>query len=316
MTSFLKNIATFSNLLFIAAVALGIVLPQGAFLSFFLTLPALTVILTVTLLCYPRGFFRQPRKLIPAALLGNLMNYFILGNLIIMGSIFLIRDEKIWVGMVLVAAMPSAVCILSLSEKILTDQLLTLGGVAGTYAAAVILIPLIGIAFLKFIPISYTKLIVLALSLIGLPLIFSRMAVDRNWENHIRSRAGQITDWCYFIIYYTLAARNADLIKKWPVELLLISAIAIAAIILVHVGFLMIRRVYKFDDRYLSPLLLLGTMKNYGLAGVIGLYVFRSEAALPALIFSIFLFLHCIWLKFRAGRPAPGTLSNSEHITE
>ena len=305
MTSFLKNIATSSNLLFIAAIALGMVLPQAAFVTFFFILPALTVILTVTLLRYPRGFFRQPKKLIPATLLGNLMNYIILGNIIILGSIFLIRDEKIWVGMVLIAAMPPAVCILSLGEKILADQLLTLAGLAGTYAAAVILTPLIGIAFLKFIPISYTKLIVLVLSLIALPLIFSRMALDRKWENLIRSRAGQITDGGYFIIYYTLAARNAELIQQWPFELLLISAVAIVSIVLVNGGFFLIRRFYKFDDQYLFSLLLLGTMKNYGLAGVIALYVFHSAAALPALIFSIFMFLYCVWLKVKTGRPSP-----------
>src|SRR5512145_464495 len=161
MMSFIKDLASSSNLLFIAALFLGIFLPQAASVTSFLILPALTVILTLTLLRFPRGFFRKPKKLVPATLLGNLMNYIILGNIIILGSIFLIRDEKIWIGMVLVAAMPPAVAILSLGEKILADQLLTYAGFAGTYVAAFILAPLIGIAFLKFIPISYTKLIVL-----------------------------------------------------------------------------------------------------------------------------------------------------------
>ncbi len=39
--------------------------------------------------------------------------------------------------------------------------MLTLAGFAGTYLGALILTPLIGVAFLKFIPIHYDKLIIL-----------------------------------------------------------------------------------------------------------------------------------------------------------
>ena len=304
MTSVVKNLATSSNLLFIAAIVLGFFLPQAASVTFFLILPALTAIFTVSLLRYPGDFFKKPKKLVPAALLGNLMNYIILGNIIILGSIFLIRDEKIWIGMVLIAAMPPAVCILNLNDTLNADNLLTLGGFAGTYVAAVILTPLIGVAFLKFIPISYTKLIVLALALIALPLIFARMASDRNLKGRIENRAEHIIDGCNFVIFYTLAARNAAVIKKCPVEILMISAIAVLALVLVNAGFFLIRKFYAFDDHYLSSLLLLGTMKDYAMAGVIALYVFSNETALPALIFSVFMFLYCAWLKCKAGQTA------------
>jgi len=299
MTSFVKNFATSSNLLFVAAIALGLLLPQAAYITFYLMLPAFTVILTVSLFRFPLTFFHKPKKLVPATLLGNLMNYIILGNIILLGSIFLIRDENIWIGMVLIAAMPPAVCILSLSDKINVDKLLTLGGFAGTYVAAIILSPLIGVAFLKFIPMSYTKLIVLVLSLIALPLIFSRIATDHNWDGRIVRRAPFIVDGCYFIIYYTLAAHNAALIRKWPIEILLLSVIALVPVLAVYTGFFFIRKLDKFDDSYLWSLVLLGTMKDYGLAGVIALYVFGNETALPALIFSIFMFLYCAWLKSR-----------------
>jgi BASS family bile acid:Na+ symporter len=296
MSSFFPNVATLPHWLYVIAILLGIFLPQGSFVSIFLILPALTVILTVTLLRYPKGFFRNPKRLIPSGLLGNLMNYLVFGNLIILGSIFFIRDEKLWIGMILIAAMPPAFILLSVSDRISADRQLTLGGFAGVHAAAVVLIPLIGVAFLKFIPISYPKLIVLILSLIALPLILSRLIVDRNLEDTIQRQSGITTNICHFLIYYTLAAHCADLIPQRPFEALLIFAIGLAAMGIVILGFFLLRKFFPIDNHRLLALLLLGTMKNYGMAGVIGLYIFGKDTALPALILSVLMFVSCIGL--------------------
>lgn len=297
--SIIKIFATVPNLLFIAAIVLGLYLPQAAPVAYILIMPALMITLTVTLLRFPGGFFKKPRELLSGALWGNLMNYLVLGNLIILGSIFLIRDEKFWTGLVLIAAVPPAVAILPLNEKIRGDKMLTLTGFAGAYVGALILTPLIGIAFLKYIPIHYTKLIILFVALILLPLILSRLAVDRDWEARIHRYEGIISDGCYFVVFYALAAGNALLIRQWPLEILLISLLAFAVVILITLALLLIGRFYKISHSTISSLLLLGTMKNYGLAGGIALYIFNPEAAMPALIFSVFMFLNAVWLKFR-----------------
>lgn len=299
----------FSNLLFILAVLLGIYLPQAVPVASVLILPALMITQTVSLLRFPGGFFNEPRKLIPGALWGNLMNYLVLGNLIILGSIFLIRDEKFWIGLILVAAIPPAVAILPLSKKLRADKMLTLAGFAGTYAGAFILTPLIGIAFLKFIPIHYDKLIIMAFTLIGLPLLLSRIAVDRNWDSRILRHAGSVSDGCFFVVFYALAAANSNLIRKWPMEIILISILAFAAIFLVSIALIIIGRFYKIPPPKITSLMLLGTMKNYGLAGGIALYIFNNEAAVPALIFSVFMFLHIILMKLRARTITPSPAS-------
>lgn len=321
---FVRILATFSNLLFACAILLGLFLPQAAPATFILILPAMTLILTITLLRFPPGFFREPKKLLPGALLGNLMNYLILGNLIILGSIFLIRDEKFWIGLVLIAAVPPAVAILPLSDKLQGNRLLTFAGFAGTYLAALILSPLIGVAFLKFIPVSYDKLIVLFLSLIGLPLIISRIAVDRNWAPVIERHEGPITDVCFFIIFYTLAAHNTQWVKQWSMDILLISLVAVVPILFISFALWLTGKLYKVSRHNISSLLLLGTMKNYGLAGGIALYVFSHEAALPALIFSIFMFIFSMGLTFKmqylsvppppAATPSPPQYSDPTNI--
>lgn len=301
--------ASVSNLLFIASILLGLYLPQAAPVASFLVLPALMIMLSVTLLRFPGGFFKQPRLLLSGALWGNLMNYLILGNLILLGSIFLIRDEEIWIGLVLIAAVPPAVAILPMSETLRGNKMLTLAGLAGTYVGALILIPLIGLAFLKFVPIDYEKLIILTVALILLPLIISRIAVDRNWDIRINRFEGCISDGCFFIVFYALAANNAQLIKQWPTEIVLMAILAFVVVFLISLVLVLIERFHKVSHSTISSLLLLGTMKNYGLAGGIALYVFPPQAGLPALIFSIFMFLSSIWLKFRARKNLSSTIA-------
>lgn len=301
--SFVRILATFSNLLFACSILLGLFLPQAGKATYFMILPAIIIILTVTLLRFPAGFFREPKKLLPGALLGSLMNYLILGNLIILGSIFLIRDEKFWTGLILIAAVPPAVAVLPLSERLQGDRLLTFAGFAGTHVAALILIPLIGVAFLKYIPMSYDKLIVLFLALIGLPVLLSRITVDRNWGPLIERHEGTVTDVCFFLVFYTIAAQNAPLIRQWPMAIVLISLVAVLSLVLICAAFWLIGKFHKIPRQNISSLLLLATMKNYGLAGGIALYVFSSEAALPALIFSLFMFIFTIGLKLTAPKP-------------
>jgi BASS family bile acid:Na+ symporter len=287
-----------SPLLYIVAIAIGLYLPQAARWAALLVLPALTIALTVALLRFPGGFFKNPRALLPGALWGNLMSYLILGNLILLDGIFLIRHENFWIGLVMIAAVPSALAVLPLSKKLRADQRLTLNGFAGTYLGALILIPLLGAAFLRYCPVPCEKLVILAAALILLPLLLSRVAVDRNWDEWIHRREGAISDGCFFIVFYAVAAGNARLIRQGPLELIFILALAFATILLITVALLLVGRFFKLPRSRVSSLLLLGTMKNYGLAAGISLYVFNNEVAVPALIFSVFLFLNALWLRF------------------
>ena len=309
--SVVKIFASFPNLLFILAVVPGVYLPQALPVLSFLVVPALMIAQTLTLLRFPGGFFNEPRKLIPGALWGNLMNYLIFGNLIILGSIFLIQDEKLWIGLVLVAAVPPAVAVLPLGMKLKADRLLTLAGIAGTYAGAIILMPLIGIAFLKFIPVHYDKLLILFFTLVVLPLLLSRIAVDRNWDSRIMQHHGTISNVCFFIVFYALAASNSSLIREWPVEIILISVLAFSVIFLISLVLMLIGWFYKISPPKITSLMLLGTMKNYGLAGGVALFIFSHEAALPALIFSVFMFSQVVVMKVIARKDLPDQKSES-----
>jgi BASS family bile acid:Na+ symporter len=53
------------------------------------------------------------------------------------------------------------------------------------------------------------------------------------------------------------------------------------------------------QENKINFFILLGTMKNCGLAGGIALTVFSPEVALPSLIFAVFTFIYMNWIKYR-----------------
>jgi BASS family bile acid:Na+ symporter len=297
----IKFIFSRSHILFLLAIGIGILLPQAAEFASALTLPAFTVILTFALLSFPSGFFRHPGLLLSGAIWGNVMNYLILGNLIIMASIFLIREEGFWVGMVLIAAAPPATMIIQLGNILQINKQAMLSGMAGAYLGAALIVPLIGLGFLKFIPLNYFGLILLIIELILLPLLLSRLAVDKDWDKLIEKYKGHITDWCFFIIFYALVAGTRYLVINRPLDVVIMFVIAAISTFLL--GFIINRvgKYYGASKRKISSLVFLGTMKNYGLAGAIALNVFNKQAALPALVFSVVMFIYTIWLKYKMG---------------
>lgn len=297
--SVIKVIANLSNLLFVLALVLGLYLPQAGPLAYILVLPALAVTLGVTLLRFPGGFFNKPRELMRDALWGIVMNYFVLGNLIIIGGLFLVRDEKLWEGLVLMAAVPAGAVALSLGGKVRFGSKMILAGFAGTYMASLVLIPLIGVAFLKFIPMHYDRLIMVPLSLIVLPLLLSHIVVDQNKDEWVRRHERMITDVCFFIVFYALAANNSKLIRLWPTDIVSMAVIACGAILIPAAIVLIAGRFFRLPYPRVSSLILLGTMKNCGLAGGVAIYIFGNEAGVPALVFAVFMFLNVIWLKTR-----------------
>jgi hypothetical protein len=289
-----------SLVLFLLAGMTGIILPQGANIGTALTLPALTIILTVALLQMPRGFFRNPGPLLYSAIWGNIMNYLILGNFIIWSSIFLIRDESLWVGMVLIAAVPPALSIMPLSKLLLrTEPKDTFAGLAGAYLGAIVIAPLIGIGFLKYIPLNYFGIILLVLELIVLPLLISRLAVDKDWDNIFEPYMEIINDWCFFIVFYALAANSRYLIFRRPLDLLFIASIAVASTFLLGYAIEKICVFYRVPKEKIISLLLLGTLKNYVLAGGIALAVFNKQAAFPVIVFIFVMFIYELCLKYR-----------------
>ena len=288
-----------SNLLFLLALICGIILPQGFPIGNILILPALMVILTITLLRFPRGFLLRPGPLFSASIRSNVMNYLVLGNFIILASIFLIHKQELWVGMVLIAAMPPSVATIPLGNLLRADKTSVFTGLAGAYLGALLIIPLIGLGFFKYIHLNYWTIILLILELILLPLALSRLAVDKAWDKIIEPYEETIIDYSSFLVFYTIMASSRNLLINWSSDLFVIALIAFVSIFFFAFAIGKIGNYFHDPENKNTSFLLLGTMKDCGLAGGIALILFNQETALPSLIFAIFTFIYMNWLKYK-----------------
>jgi bile acid:Na+ symporter, BASS family len=296
-----------SNIVFLASVLCGLILPQANVVAAALTLPALTVILTITPLKIPRGFFRRSKKLTTPALRGNVINYLLWGNFIILTGIFFILDENFWIGMVLIAAAPPALAVIPLSNSLKADTTSSIAGLTGTYLGALLIAPLIVLGFIKDVPFNDWTCIFLAVELIILPLVVSRIAVEKDWDKLIEPYEGIIIDCCFFIVFYSITANGRDVIMNWPDDLSSVTFIAVIGIFLIALAIGKIGELFHVAEKKITSLLLLGTMKNYGLSGGIALIIFSREAALPSLIFATITFFYVNWLKYKMGHNTAGS---------
>ena len=288
-----------SNLIFLLALICGIILPQGFPIGNILILPALMVILTITILRFPRGFLIRPGPLFSASIRSNVMNYLVLGNFIILASIFLIHKQELWVGMVLIAAMPPSVATIPLGNLLRADKTSVFTGLAGAYLGALLIIPLIGLGFFKYIHLNYWTIILLILELILLPLALSRLAVDKAWDKIIEPYEETIIDYSSFLVFYTIMASSRNLLINWSSDLFVIALIAFVSIFFFAFAIGKIGNYFHDPENKNTSFLLLGTMKDCGLAGCIALILFNQETALPSLIFAIFTFIYMNWLKYK-----------------
>lgn len=93
---------------------------------------------------------------------------------------------------------------------------------------------------------------------------------------------------------------NRELFIERPLSLIPVAIIAIASTFVL--GFIIegFARLFRIDQGISTSLVLLGTLKNYGIAGGMALALIGEESAVPATVSTVFMIVYIIWLGFRA----------------
>jgi len=299
MTRFLRD----RNVIFFSAMLTGLAFPQLTPWTEPLTLPVLALVMTLATINIPDNFFTSFRSLLIPSIAGILINYLILGGSILAISALIIHQEDIWIGFVLVAAVPPAVAVIPFTNILEGNITYTLAGTAAAYLAALIIMPLMFLFFLGMTFAAPQKLIMIMILLIAFPVVVSRLIIRSGIHNKIAPYHGPLTNWGFFIVLYTLIGLNRETIFREPLMLLSVAAILFVSTFLL--GFLieLIGRLVKINNKDLVSLVLLGTMKNQGIAGGLAISLFTRESALPAAVSSVCMILFFIWLDIkRRGR--------------
>jgi BASS family bile acid:Na+ symporter len=298
----MRNLLRDRNFILISALVIGLLWGKGASWTEPMTLPALAIVMTFSTMGVPESIFQSLRGLLRPMMIGIVMNYFILGVVLLLLTTFLIYDEALRLGFILIAAVPPAVAVIPFTYFLKGDETLSLIGTAGAYLGALIIMPLIALLFLGSGFINPMKLVVIMLELILFPLIASRLLLRIGIASRLDSIKGPITNWSFFLLTYTIVGLNRELILNQPLSLSPVVFIALLSTFLLGWGIEKVGRLLHVPQKVLTSLVLLGTLKNYGLAGGLALALFSKKTSMPATVSTIFMIVYIIWLEFRVRR--------------
>jgi len=287
------------NFIFILAITLGLLLPHPAEWTKTLMIPALAMVMTMATISVPNNYFLNLRSILKPSLAGIFMSYVILAGVILCLSALLIKDKNLWIGFVLIAAVPPAVAVIPFTAILEGNVSYTLSGTVASYLAALLIMPLV---FWIFIGTAFEdpyKLLKIMLLLIVLPLILSRLILYFNWQDKLSSVRGPLTDWGFFIVLYSMIGVNRNLIFSNPLAVIPIAAIVFSTTFIL--GWLIQKTcaLCRVEKKNIISLVLQGTLKNQGIAGGLAMALFAKEAALPSAIYSILMIIYIMWLDWR-----------------
>lgn len=285
------------NFILILALVMGLFLPEASRRTQGLTIPALAVVMTLSTLGVSGSVFRSTRNLMRPALVGIGLNYLVLGGVILILNALFIRDKAVGDGFVLLAAVPPAVAVVPYTLFLNGDNTYSLMGTLGAYLAALLLAPLMGWVFFGSGLVSPLKLLTIMAELILAPLLLSRLLIRVGLAPRLEKVKGPVTNWSFFLLTYTIVGLNRGVFLGEPLFLLPIAFIAVASTFLLGWGIGATARSFRVDTRIRVSMILLGTLKNYGLAGGLALALFNERTALPATVSTVFMIVYVIWLE-------------------
>ena len=294
------------NVIFGLAVGLGLALPQGARWTASAMMPALALVMTLATIHVPNSYFRDPRAILAPSLAGIAMTYIVLGGVILTASALVVRDPNLWIGFVLIAAVPPAVAVIPFTAILEGDISYTLSGTVASYLAALLVMPVMFIVLVGTAFADPYKLIRIMLLLIVLPLILSRLILYLGWAGRIEPFRGLLTDWGFFIVLYSMIGVNRDLIFSQPMTIAPVALVVLASTFGLGAVVEKAGVFLKKDPPRIVSLVLLGTLKNQGIAGGLAMALFEKEAALPSAVYSVFMIVYILWLDLRHQRRKRG----------
>jgi BASS family bile acid:Na+ symporter len=214
----------------------------------------------------------------------------------------MVREPAMRDGFVLLVSVPPAIAVIPFTEFLRGNTTFSLLATVACYLGALIITPLIALAFLGTSYIEPRTLVMVIMELIALPLLISRVLLWTSMAARLEPIKGTITNWCFFVVTYTIVGLNQELFLQRPLTLVPVAVIALISTFLMGAVIDRVGRSMQIDRSTLTSLVLLGTLKNYGIAGGLALTLFSTKTAIPAAVSSVFMIVYIIWLDFQKRR--------------
>ena len=284
------------NFILPLAFVLGFTCPQLAQWTKSLTIPALALVMTISIAQIPTRQILKWQSLVQPLAIGILFNYLFLSSLLLILNKWFIFQDPIKIGLILVALAPPGVAVIPFTSLLAGNSILSLFATFGAYLSSIFIMP--GLILLltgtEVFPMS--KLILTLIELIILPIVFSRFLLFKDFYKSIIPWKGTIINWGFFVVIFTVIGLNQKTFLEQPNILIKVSLIAFTTTFL---GFILLNIILKkmgINQKDRTSMILLGTFKNSGFAAAIALTLFDETTSIPGAIISAIYALYMIWL--------------------
>src|SRR5665648_411631 len=129
------------NFILPLAFVLGFTCPQLAQWTKSLTVPALALVMTVSIVQIPTRQMLKWKNMAKPLAIGIFFNYLLLGSLLLILNQWFIFEDPIRIGMILVASAPPGVAVIPFTSLLAGNSILSLFATFGTYLSSIFIMP-------------------------------------------------------------------------------------------------------------------------------------------------------------------------------
>jgi len=293
------------SFILILAIVLGLIIGRdAATFTQPAVLPALALVMTLSTMSITSREFTGLKTIPGRILIALLLNYVVAGGLILLMGKWLINDSELWTGLVVIAAVPPALAAVPWSYILGGDTFLCLMAVMAAYLAGLVITPFIIVLFLGVDFFNPLSLLTFLAELIIAPIIASRILIFTGLVKYIEKWRGIIINWSFFLVIFTIIGLNREAFFTEFDILLKLAIIAIVASFGLSYAIEFTANAFNARQPTIISFILMGAMKNFGLASGILLTLFSERATIPSSIMVVFFLLRTIWLSFRFKKQA------------
>ncbi len=305
MSFSIRNLSKNTNLIFLIAFLSGLFLGNYASSLKGFILPALIFIMSLSTTQVTLAELSHFRRYLRDIGMVFLINYLFLSGIILLANHLWIEDQDLYVGFVVMAAIPSAIAVLPFTYLLKGEMMVSLIGSASLYLLALGMAPLISFHLLEIGTIEPIKVISSLIQLILIPFVISRVLLKWKTYHSMKEHFSPLVTLAFgFIIFIVIGINRSVFLGQFDL-LLQLSGIALLRTFgtghLVHLA----SKMAGVDRKRRMSYVLFGSFKNLGLAAAISLVLFNERAAIPSAVAIPFEILFFIWFNYYQKRWDP-----------
>ena len=298
------KLLTNRTFILVSALVGGLVLGSPAARLTPLMMPALIAVLAVSLSQLAVREFWPATRMLRPLLAVVLLNYVLLGSVMLALARWLAPSDELWVGYVLAAAGPPGVAIVPFTHVLRGDLQLSARGMFGGYLASLLLTPALVYLLAGNVTIPPALLFRTILPLVVMPFVLAQLIRPTPLAPLVDRWRGTIINWGFFLVIITAVGVNRDVFLRQPGVLLAVSAPAVVSTF--GLAFL----VERLGLRLRLPVettrsaILLATVKNAPFAAAVGLTLYGEASSVPGAVLGAWYALYFVYLGIKSERAA------------